>query len=449
MLPTSSMPTPWRVLSLAEGVESRVRATRIIAAVLSGRSLSEALEQSNRQGEDQSFVQAICYGVMRDYPRHKLLVARLLNKPLKGSDSDIEALAQAALFQIDRMRTPAHAVVNTTVQAARRMGKPWASGLLNALLRRYLREADSLNASLDSDETALFRIPEWLLRRLRQAWPDRWRAIVEASNSQAGLTLRVNSLRIDRRAYAELLAEQGLTSRPHPYTMDALVLDRAVPVERLPGFAEGLVSVQDAGAQLAATLLNAGPNTRVLDTCAAPGGKSCHILERVGGNLELTAIDIDSRRIQRVTDNLQRLRLNARCVVGDASRPDGDWAKGTYPHILLDAPCSATGVIRRHPDIKVLRRESDLPALVDLQRRCLDETWPLLETGGVLLYATCSILPEENEQQVTGFLSRHVDAREHPIDAAWGVARSVGRQTLPGEEGMDGFYYALLEKVAQ
>lgn len=430
-----------------EGVASRICAARIIAAVYAGRSLTDALAISCAQGESQPFIQAICYGVLREYPRHRLLLRRLLKKPFKPADGDIDALAQAALYQIDRMRVPPHAAVNESVQAAKHMGKAWASGLLNALLRRYLREGKELNAHLDEDEEARLRMPTWLLRRLRQDWPGQWQAIAEASALQAGLTLRVNRMRIDPRGYAQLLAEQAIAASPHAHAPEALMLDKAMPVELLPGFAEGLVSVQDAGAQLAAALLNAARGERVLDACAAPGGKSCHILERVGGDLDLTAVDLDATRLLRVGENLNRLGLKARCCVGDGAEPAGDWAQGGYQRILLDAPCSATGVIRRHPDIKVLRKPDDLPVLVDLQRRCLEALWALLAPGGMLLYATCSILPEENEWQLAGFLAHHGDARELPIEASWGMARQVGRQTLPGEEGMDGFYYACLEKI--
>lgn len=429
------------------GVESRVCAARVIDAVYAGRSLSDALTMPCVQGSHQPFIQAICYGVFREFPRHKRLLGRLLNKPLKPADSDIDALAQAALYQIDCMRVPPHAAVNETVQAARRMGKPWASNLLNALLRRYLREGEALNASLDGDEESALRMPAWLTQRFRQAWPDGWRGLVEASGRQAGLTLRVNRMKIDPKAYLQLLAEREILAHPHPQLSEALMLDKALPVELLPGFSEGLVSVQDAGAQLAAVLLEAARGDRVLDACAAPGGKSCHLLERAGGELSLSAIDLDAVRLQRIRENLERLGLTADCSVGDASEPSGEWSRGTYQRILLDAPCSATGVIRRHPDIKVLRKPGDLQALTDTQRRCLDALWPLLVPGGMLLYATCSILPEENESQVAGFLERHPDARERPIEAAWGVTRPFGRQTLPGEEGMDGFYYACLEKV--
>jgi 16S rRNA (cytosine967-C5)-methyltransferase len=262
------------------------------------------------------------------------------------------------------------------------------------------------------------------------------------------MTLRVNRLRTDRRAYAELLAAEGIASRPLPYADAALRLDTPVATDRLPGFDSGLVSVQDGAAQLAAVLLDAQPGDRVLDACAAPGGKTAHILERAGNDLDLTAVDLDPQRIERVAQGLARLGLRARICVGDVARPEGGWARDQYGRILLDVPCSATGVIRRHPDIKWLRRDADIAHLAGLQRRILDALWPLLAPGGVLLHATCSVLPEENEDQVAAFLARTPDAAPRPIAAEWGLPRGPGRQILPEPDGMDGFFYARLEKTA-
>jgi 16S rRNA (cytosine967-C5)-methyltransferase len=261
------------------------------------------------------------------------------------------------------------------------------------------------------------------------------------------MTLRVNIRQVTRARYIEELAAGGLTAHPAPHAEVGLTLDRPVPAERLPGFAAGRVSVQDAGAQLAAVLLDPHPGERVLDACAAPGGKTAHILERSGNALELTAVDIAPERLDRVQENLDRLGLTARLTTGDVANPEGEWAENTYDRVLLDVPCSATGVIRRHPDIKQLRREQDVVPLCDTQSRMLDALWRLLKPGGILLYATCSLLPEENEDQVLAFLERQPDALEYPIDARWGWKRAVGRQTLPGEEGMDGFYYARLKKA--
>ena len=431
------------------GVAMRVCAAKVLDAVFSGRSLTEALTKPCAESRDQPFVQALCYGVLREYPGNRLLLRRMLKKPFKRADSDIEMLLLSALYQIDHMRVPSHAAVNESVQAVRKMGKAWASGMVNALLRRYLREKEALNDRLSSDPEAQFHLPQWLLQRLQQAWPDHWQGIADAYTQQAGMILRTNLMKIDRKGYFEQLLQADIAAHRHPFVEEAVVLDKALPVEQVPGFTQGLVSVQDAGAQLAAALLDPQKGERLLDACAAPGGKSCHLLEHAGGALSLTAVDVDENRLQRVRENLDRLDLDARCVQGDAAAPKGEWAQSGYHRILLDAPCSATGVIRRHPDIKVLRRPDDISAMVDLQQCCLEGLWPLLRGGGMLLYATCSVLPEENEQQVGAFLARHSDAKEKPIAAEWGLERKHGRQTLPGEEGMDGFYYACLEKVIE
>lgn len=425
---------------------SRLCTAKVLEAVFSGRSLTDALSMPCVEGRDQAFIQAVCYGVLREYPRNLKLLHRMLKKPFKPADRIIECLLLSALYQLDYMRVPSHAAVNESVQAVRKMGKSWASGMVNALLRRYQREREQLNASLSEDPEAVHHLPQWLLGRIQQAWPGQWQTLAKAYENQAGMVLRVNVMKIERKAYFTKLMEAGITARPHPVAAEAVVLDKAMPVEQLPGFTEGLVSVQDAGAQLAAHLLDPGAGERVLDACAAPGGKSCHLLERTGNEIRLFAVDVDGQRLGRVTENLQRLGLDAKCRQGDAANPDGDWKKPGYKRILLDAPCSATGVIRRHPDIKVLRRDEDIANLVKQQQQCLEGLWPLLDRGGMLLYATCSILPEENERQVEGFLSRHADAVERTIDADWGIQRSHGRQTLPGEEGMDGFYYACIEK---
>lgn len=326
------------------------------------------------------------------------------------------------------------------------MGKAWASSLVNALLRRFQRERKGLLDAPDPSPEVRWLFPPWLLERLRTAWPEHWREIVAASNARAPMTLRVNRIRTTRTDYARRLGNAGLTAHPSPDATHGLTLDRPVSTAALPGFADGLVSVQDAGAQLAAGLLDARPGERVLDACAAPGGKSAHILERAGGNLDLTALDIDPARLEQTGHNLRRLALSARLVRGDATAPEVAWARTGYHRILLDAPCSATGVIRRHPDIKWLRRDTDISALGGLQARMLDALWPLLIPGGTLLYATCSLLPAENEEQIRAFLERRGDARAPAPESAWGVARPFGRQTLPRKGGPDGFYYAVLEK---
>lgn len=433
------------------GAAARAAAALAIRAVLDrGRSLTDALETLPPLDDerDRPLVREIGYGVLRILPRLEALAKLLLRKPLKREDADVHALILVGLYQLTDMRIPPHAAVAATVEAAREMGKGWAASLVNALLRRFQRERESLlSRAGGSSPEVRWLFPSWLLDRLRAAWPEQWREIVAASNARAPMFLRVNRTRTTRPDYAQRLSAAGLTARATPDTTAGLTLDLPVPTARLPGFADGLVSVQDAGAQLAAELLNARAGERVLDACAAPGGKSAHILERAGAGLDLTALDADPQRLERVRENLGRLGLAARVVHGDATAPVGDWASVAYDRILLDAPCSATGVIRRHPDIKWLRRDSDIGSLTDLQARMLDALWPLLVPGGTLLYVTCSLLPEENEAQVQAFLRRRSDARAAVLDLSRGVARAFGRQTFPRSGEADGFYYAALEKI--
>jgi 16S rRNA (cytosine967-C5)-methyltransferase len=415
-----------------------------------GRSLTNALQELDASVEerDRPLAQELCYGVLRTLPRQEILAKILLHKSLKREDHDLEALILVGLYQLTNTRIPPHAAVAATVDAARILGKPRGASLVNALLRRFQRERQPLLARIDTVPEGRWLFPRWLLSRLQAAWPRHWQEIVAASNGRAPMCLRINRTRVTRVQYVQRLGAAGLTAAPTPHSADGVTLARPVPVARLPGFRQGLVSVQDAGAQLAAELLDAIPGERVLDACAAPGGKSAHILERAGNDLHLTALDADPVRLERVQDNLRRLGLSAHVVQGDAAAPDNDWAQEPYQRILLDAPCSATGVIRRHPDIKWLRRDSDIAALRDLQARMLDALWALLVTGGVLLYATCSLLPEENEEQIRCFLERRQDARALKLDGSWGIARPFGRQILPGEGGPDGFYYAALRKCA-
>jgi 16S rRNA (cytosine967-C5)-methyltransferase len=398
---------------------------------------------------DRPLVQELCYGVLRTLPRQEALAGLLLRKPLKRVDGDLEALILVGLYQITDTRIPPHAAVAATVEAARAMGKGWAASLVNALLRRFQRERDALLLRAGRSPEARWLFPRWLLDRIKGAWPEAWEEIVAASNARPPMCLRVNRRQATRAEYSRRLAAAGMTARPDAGSDAGLTLDQPAATAHLPGFDDGWVSVQDAGAQLAAGLLDARPGERVLDACAAPGGKTAHILERADNDLDLTALDADAQRLERVRENLRRLDLSARVIRGDATAPESEWSRVPYHRILLDAPCSATGVIRRHPDIKWLRRDTDIPALTRLQGRMLDALWPLLAPGGTLLYATCSLLPEENEQQIRAFLSRRPDVREHLLDVPWGVPRTAGRQLLPREGGTDGFFYARLEKAAR
>jgi len=354
-------------------------------------------------------------------------------------------LALVGLYQLKYMRVKPHAAVSETVLAARK--KPWAKALINALLRSYLREQDSLEQKADNVQSAAVSHPDWLIKQIEEDWPQQAQQILHENNQQPPMALRVNLARISTDQYLQQLSELGIEAVAVSFCPSAIILDKPVAVDLLPGFAEGLVSVQDTAAQLAAGLLDVQAEHRVLDVCAAPGGKTAHILEHQPQLKELVAVDIDESRLQRVSDTLQRLRLPAKLVVGDAASPQDWWDGQLFDRILLDAPCSALGVVRRHPDIKLLRRAEDIKPLQALQLNILNAVWPLLAPGGIMLYATCSILKQENEQQIDAFLAEHPDAVELPIDAVWGFAGSHGRQIMTGESAMDGFYYVRLGKA--
>lgn len=435
-----------------KGAQSRAAAARVLADVLDARiSLSDALERRISRlsdAKDKALVQELSYGALRWLPRLEALAQRMLQRPLEVQEPEIRGLLLVGLYQIGDLRVPDHAAVSQTVEAARTLGKGRATGLVNALLRRFQKERAELENGLPDSPEIRWCFPTWLLNLLQEAWPLDWERILEASNERPPLALRVNPLRISRDGYLERLSAAGIGARPIVYAPQGVVLDRRAPTVALPGFAEGLFSVQDGAAQLAAPLLDLAEGQRVLDACAAPGGKTTHIAELGSNKVALTAVDLDPDRVGRITENLARLGLQAEVVVGDAAKPAGPWVKRRYDRILLDVPCSATGVIRRHPDIKWLRRPTDIASLVEEQARILEAVWALLKPGGVLVYATCSLLHGENERQLEGFLGRHSDARELPIAGGWGRERSVGVQILPGDEGMDGFYYGRLKKCA-
>jgi 16S rRNA (cytosine967-C5)-methyltransferase len=373
------------------------------------------------------------------------LLQQLLNKPLKPKDQDVYALLLLGLYQLHYLRVADHAAVYQTAGVADKLGKHWAVGLINGVLREFQRRQDELVLHLRQDSTAHYAMPAWLLTRLQQIWPQDWRERATALNARPPMCLRVNRLRISREGYLARLRAAGIGACEIAHTRSGVILEHPMDVQALPGFTEGMVSVQDGGAQLAAELLRLQAGQRVLDACAAPGGKTGHILETVQP-LRVTALDLDKSRLERVRENLSRLSLDAEILVGDAARPVGQWAKIRYDRILVDVPCSATGVIRRHPDIKHLRRAEDIVPLVERQAEILNQCWSLLRPGGLLLYTTCSILPEENEQQVENFLNQQADARQQSIKAQWGMPCLHGRLIAPGMHNMDGFYYACLEK---
>ena len=417
--------------------------------IYKGESLTDVLQHNSISAlsvRDQAWVRNLCFGCLRWHGRLGAILRELLAKPLKKADKDIECLLRIGLYQLIYQRTPDHAAVNETVAAARKVKKPWAGGLVNGVLRSYLRQKDNILKAVDLVETAQYSFPPWLSDRLKIAWPEDWQAILEASNVQAPMVLRVNKRQHSVETYLQKLLSKDLKATRIGGVDSAIVLEKAVSVSDLPGFSGGSVSVQDAAAQLAAALLQCDEGHKVLDACAAPGGKTCHLLERYN-NLELTALDSSAKRLQQVHENLERLRLSAFTVAADAADIDKWWDGQLFDRILLDAPCSATGVIRRHPDIKLLRKNQDIANLQQQQMDLLKALWQTLKPGGLMLYATCSVLPEENSKQVEAFLRDTVDAEHQSIETDWGCRLSVGQQILPGGRGMDGFYYALLKKT--
>ena len=429
----------------------RLAAALVLTQVIrDGRNLPDALEgQLNRieADRDKALTQAMAYGVLRWFWRLDWLLSQLLQTPLKKRDTDIQSSLLLGLYQLLEMRIPDHAAVAETVKLANQLKKAWAKKLINGVLRNFLRHRDSLLASMQRHVVARTAHPQWLLSQLQHDWPQQWEAITAANNANPPMCLRVNTTLHDRASYLARLTENGIKATTANHTEAGLVLAEPLSVTRLPDFAQGAVSVQDAAAQLAAQLLNVQAGDRVLDACAAPGGKTAHILERQPRLAELLALDLSPERLQRVDDNLKRLGLHATILAGDASQPSSWWDQRPFDRILLDAPCSASGVIRRHPDIKLLRRVDDLSQLARLQTQILNALWPLLKSGGILLYATCSVLQQENSQQIQHFLTTHDDARLVPINAAWGHEQQAGRQILPGEDGMDGFFYACIHKA--
>ena len=426
-------------------MNSRAQAAGILTRVLAGRvSLTGALEGALPKianAKDRAFVQALCYGVMRWYWRLDFLLQQLVARPIR--DEEISVLALVGLYQLEYTRVKPYAAVAETVAAAEK--KRWAKALLNGVLRTYQRERDRLQRLADEDASARYSHPAWLMQRVRQDWPTQADAIFHQSNSLPPLALRVNERRSDRESYLQRLQQAGISAHPHGLVRTAIMLDEAVPVEQLPGFDEGLASVQDVAAQLAAVLLDIRPGLRVLDVCAAPGGKTSHILE-VCPQIELVAVDLIPERIERVRRSLERTGGHAKVLCGDALSPEKWWDGKSFDRILVDAPCSAIGVIRRHPDIKWLRQPEDMAQLAATQLKILEAIWPLLAPGGLLVYATCSLMKQENEDVIAKFLEVEPQALEHPIDANWGMGLSHGRQIFPGDHDMDGFYYACLKK---
>ncbi len=428
---------------------TRTTAARIVQRLLLQQgSLSTLLEEfiTEKNKDDKPLIQALCFGICRHYEQLNYIANTALAKPLRKKDLDIFCLILVGVYQLFFMHMPDYAIINSAVESCVKLKKPWAKSLVNAVLRSVQREQTALETLLQTDRHLKYSHPEWLETMLKQNWPDDFHAIMHANNQHPPMSLRVNLSRINRADFQKQLETAQLNFRCGELTGSSLLLDTPIPVENLPGFAEGLVSVQDEASQLAAELLNPQQYDSVLDACAAPGGKSCAILERATA-IDLFAVDNDAARLKRIEENLQRSGLAANVIHNDIINQARAWQQHRFfDRILLDVPCSAIGVIRRHPDIKILRQPEDIEKLIPIQQAILDAVWPLLKPGGLLLYATCSVLKAENEDQIKTFLSHHNDARESPLKVTWGKKCEFGRQLLPSADSHDGFYYALIQK---
>jgi 16S rRNA (cytosine967-C5)-methyltransferase len=427
----------------------RLAATQIVTQLLLGKgSLSSLMGPAQIQvaDQDKSLLQELCFGVCRYHPQLQIYLELLIDKPLRNKDTDIQALILLGLYQLIHTRIPDHAAIGASVEVTRSLKKEWASKLVNGVLRQFQRDKESLAKIATEKKIFQSNHPEWLDGMFSKYWPQQWPDIIQASQSHPPFCLRINTNKISRDEYIALLAELNIHALPTSFSPYGIRLKNPCNPNTLPLFAEGLISVQDESAQLSADLLNLQPGLRVLDACCAPGGKTGHLLE-LQPDLQVTALELEERRLQRVRENLQRLNLRADIICGDATKPEVWWDGKLFDRILIDAPCSATGIIRRHPDIKILRKPDDITKLADIQLKMLQNLWPLLKPNGILLYATCSIIPKENAKIIEQFLKQQTDAFEDKIIAGWGLEQTCGRQLLPQVEGHDGFYYARLIKT--
>lgn len=421
-------------------------AAHAVTEVLAGHNLTVSMPKAlarvkQATPQQQAAAQDLSYLTLRFYAEVAAYLALLTPKPV--SDDRIKSLLLVALAQLCHSDADHFTVVNQAVEAASATKLRWAKGLVNAVLRNFLRQRTALQAQLVSREEVTFNYPQWWIDLLRQQYPEHWQTLLEQGNQHPPMTLRVNVRKTDVASYLQQLLQVGVTAQH--LGGSAIRLDKPMPVNQLPGFAEGWVSVQDAGAQWAAPLLDVQPGMRVLDACSAPGGKTCHLLEMAAA--DVTAIDVEPTRLQRVSDNLQRLSLQAQVNVGDAGL--ADWYDGRpFDRILADVPCSASGIVRRHVDMKWLRRPQDIERFATQQQQILSNLWQMLAKGGKLLYVTCSVFQQENEMQIQQFLNRHADAQRLPVsfdESELPCELAQGGQLLP-TSAHDGLFYALLQK---
>ncbi|BDX01300.1 ribosomal RNA small subunit methyltransferase B [Marinomonas pontica] len=447
--------TPTETVSIQHS--ARQVAIEVITNILLQQgSLSTQLarHQTSVASEHIPLLKELCFGVCRQYPKLNSIALHLLAHPFEEKDTDLYATLLLGLYQLSYMNTPDHAAVNESVEACRLLKKDWATKLMNAVLRRYQREADEIIESLESTPSVEYNQPKWLLKRFNKHWPEQFEGIVDASNTHPPMCIRVNESRVSRETYQSQLQELGIKSTAGEFSPSALYLKNAVRVGELPNFEEGFASVQDEAAQLSAHILAPKTGEKLLDACAAPGGKTGHLLEQAHP-LDLTAVELEPWRMEKIESNIARLGYQANLICADAGDITSWWNGEPFDKILLDVPCSATGVIRRNPDIKINRKPADINELVEIQRDILQNVWKTLKPGGHMLYATCSLMPEENEQQIRHFLAQQDDANEVPLNSLapeltleWGMEVSHGRQLFPMVEAHDGFYYCLLQKTA-
>jgi 16S rRNA (cytosine967-C5)-methyltransferase len=425
-------------------MNARAAAAKIIFQVISQKkSLDDALRNClapYKEQRDRSFIKELSYGTLRWYFKLDAIAKSLLTKDSKATDPLVYNLILIGLYQLLYLKTPEHAAIFETVEATAAIKKPKAKGFVNGVLRNFIRQKDKTMKKIDQNLSAKYSHPAWLIKLLQKSWTN-WEEILTANNERAPLHLRVNLQKISRENYLKKLKafEIKATAPKNPTT--AITLKNPIDVSKLPGFYDGEVSVQDLSAQYVTELLELKPGLRVLDACAAPGGKTCHILETMPKVKELVAIDSIAARVEMIKDNLKRLELSATVICDDATKPDNWWNGKKFDRILIDAPCSGTGVIRRHPDIKALRKPQDIEANVKLQLQLLESLWPLLAKDGILVYATCSVLPTENFLVIKKFLEKHKNAQEKIITAEWGEKVEHGRQIFTSANGGDGFYY--------
>lgn len=436
-------------------INARAVAVKVLLAVIQkNHSLTEALDSilpARLDRRDIALIKQYCYGTLRWYFRLKSIAKNLIYKPLKARDQDIELLLILGLYQLIYLNTPHYAAISETVEATIAFKKIWAKGLINQALHQLIRHLEQHLKTADETLMGKFSHPQWMIDKLQRAWPCQWQDILLANNQPPPFFIRVNLLRVSREQYQCQLAELSVQSQFYPQLSQALRLETALSVDELPGIEQGSCSVQDLASQYVVTLLDCRSGLRILDACAAPGGKTCHILETYPQRLNLMAIDRDPQRLKLVEENLQRLQLSAnalKLLSADARKPDLWWDGQPFDRILLDAPCSGSGVIRRHPDIKILRKPDDIANYAQQQYELLTALWPLLIPGGRLVYTTCSIFPEENVEVTKRFSQNFADARPLLVEVEATIPQTIGCQLLPSITGGDGFYYAVFIKCS-